>query len=143
MLLRALLSGNVVLFEEAMTELSDLPFDRVASYIHDNHISAFRALYCKAGLPDVAYPAFREALAAIREGSAGGSGGAARLRRSMVERVLAGCARERDDNIESLMALLRKFAVEAARDEARSFCDDLVAESPGLPLLVDETRLVA
>jgi uncharacterized protein (DUF2336 family) len=143
MLLRALLSGNVVLFEEAMTDLSGLPFDRVASYIHDNHISAFRALYCKAGLPDIAYPAFREALSAIREGLAGGSGGAARLRRGMVDRVLAGCARERGTNIESLIALLRRFAVEAARDEARSLCDDLVAEIPLLPPLIEDARLVA
>jgi hypothetical protein len=28
----------------------------------------------------------------------------------------------------SLMALLRRFAVEAAREEARLFCEDLVAE---------------
>jgi hypothetical protein len=28
----------------------------------------------------------------------------------------------------ALLALLRRFAVEAAREEARSFCDDLVAE---------------
>ena len=29
----------------------------------------------------------------------------------------------------SLLALLRRFAVEAAREEARLFCDDLVAEA--------------
>jgi hypothetical protein len=28
-----------------------------------------------------------------------------------------------------LLALLRQFAVEAAREEARSFCDDLVADA--------------
>jgi hypothetical protein len=27
----------------------------------------------------------------------------------------------------SLLALLRRFAVEAAREEARMFCDDLIA----------------
>src|SRR5262249_58575395 len=68
MILRALLSGNVVLFEEALADLSGMPIDRVTGYIHDNNISGFRALYEKAGLPDVAYPAFREAIAAIREG---------------------------------------------------------------------------
>src|SRR5262249_55713533 len=81
MILRALLSGNVVLFEEALAELSDMPIDRVTGYIHDKNISGFRALYEKAGLPDVAYPAFREALAAIREGFLiGEQGGAARLK---------------------------------------------------------------
>jgi hypothetical protein len=31
------------------------------------------------------------------------------------------------------LALLRRFAVEAAREEARLFCEDLVAASPMLP----------
>jgi uncharacterized protein (DUF2336 family) len=129
MILRGLLSGNVVLFEEALAELSDLPLDRVTGYIHDRNISGFAALYRKAGLPDAAYPAFREAIAAMREGALlGEQGGVARLKRRMVERVLARCAQERDPEIASLLALLRRFAVEAAREEARMFCDDLVAD---------------
>jgi len=47
MILRALLSGNVVLLEEALAELSDLPLDRVTSYIHDRNIFRLRALYRK------------------------------------------------------------------------------------------------
>ena len=130
MLLRALLSGNVVLFEEALAELSDMPIDRVTGYIHDKNISGFRALYHKAGLPDAAYPAFREALAAIRAGLlVGEQGGATRLKRRMVERVLSACADERGADSVSLLALLRQFAVEAAREEARLFCDDLVADA--------------
>ena len=76
MILRALLSGNVVLFEEALAELSDVPIDRVTGYIHDRNISGFGALYRKAGLPDQAYPAFREAIEAMRGGalSAGRAG---------------------------------------------------------------------
>jgi len=137
MILRALLSGNVVLFEEALAELSAMPIDRVTGYIHDNNISGFRALYEKAGLPDVAYPAFREALAAIREGILiGEQGGAARLKRRMVERVLDSCSHERGADTASLLALLRRFAVEAAREEARLFCDGLVAET--YALLPDE-----
>ena len=98
MILRALLSGNVVLFEEALAELSGVPIDRVTSYIHDKNISGFRALYRKAGLPDAAYPAFREAIAAMREGVLiGEQGGAARLKRRMVERVLGGLRRRSAD----------------------------------------------
>lgn len=129
MILRALLSGNVVLFEEALAELAGMPIDRVTSYIHDKNVSGFRALYRKAELPDMAYPAFREALAALRDGVlVGEQGGAARLKRGMVERVLDACAAMRDETMASLVALLRRFAVEAAREEARLFCDDLVAE---------------
>ena len=145
MILRALLSGNVVLFEEALTELSGVPLDRVTSYIHDKNISGFRALYSKAGLPDVAYPAFREALIAMRDGIlVGEQGGVARLKRRMVEHVLARCAALRGEDLRgpdmaSLLALLRRFAVEAAREEARMFCDDLVAND----YMVGDSRLVA
>ncbi len=68
MILRALLSGNVVLVEEALAELSGLPIDRVISHVHDKTISGFHALYRKAGLPDAAYPAFREGITAMRQG---------------------------------------------------------------------------
>ena len=146
MILRALLSGNVVLFEEALAELSGLSLDRVTSYIHDKNISGLSALYRKAGLPDQAYPAFRAAIAAMREGAlVGEHGEVARLKRRMVEHVLEACAAERGQDLASLMALLRRFAVEAAREEARMFCDDLVANDampPPQPLLTDN-RLVA
>lgn len=129
MILRALLSGNIVLFEEALAELSGLPIERITSYIQDRNISGFRALYRKAELPEMAYPAFRAALTALREGVlVGEQGGVGRLKRRMVERVLSACAAIRDDSMAPLLALLRRFAVEAARDEARLFCDDLVAE---------------
>jgi uncharacterized protein (DUF2336 family) len=140
MILRALLSGNILLFEEALAELSGVPLDRVTSYIHDKNISGFRALYSKAGLPDLAYPAFREAIAAMREGILiGEHGGVARLKRRMVERVLSRCSHEREPETASLLALLRRFAVEAAREEARMFCDDLVAAD----YLVADNRMVA
>ena len=60
-------------------------------------------------------------------GGLGEQGGVARLKRRMVERVLTRCAGERGADMASLLALLRRFAVEAAREEARMFCDDLVA----------------
>ncbi|MGB2593859.1 MAG: DUF2336 domain-containing protein [Pseudolabrys sp.] len=130
MILRALLSGNVVLFEEALAELSSIPIDRVTAYVHDRNISGFRALYREAGLPEVAYPAFREALAAMRAGLLiGEQGGASRLKRRMVERVLDACSHERGEEAASVLALLRRFSVEAAREEARLFCDDLVADA--------------
>jgi uncharacterized protein (DUF2336 family) len=140
MMLRALLCGNVVLFEEALMELSGVELDRVTSYIHDKNISGFRALYAKAGLPDVAYPAFREAIMAMRDGIlVGEQGGVARLKRGMIERVLARCSGERGPEMASVLALLRRFAVEAAREEARMFCDDLVAND----YMVTDSRLVA
>ena len=129
LVLRALLSGNVEMFEEALAELSDLPLARVSALVHDKGITGFRALFERAGLPASTYPAFREAVEAMREGGfAADTGGAMRLKRRMVERVLTRCADESDVDIEPLLTLLRRFAAEAAREEARMFCQDLVAD---------------
>lgn len=128
LILRALLCGNLAMFEEALAELSDLSIARVSALVHDRGGSGFRALFDRAGLPATAYPAFREALAALREGYAGEIGGASRLKRRMIERVLTRCEQVAIGDIEPLLTLLRRFATEAAREEARLFCDDLVAQ---------------
>jgi len=142
LILRALLSGNILLFEEALADLADVPVERVSGYIHDRNLSGFAALYSKAGLPQTAYPAFREAVAALREGVLLGEvGGATCLKRRMVERVLDGCAEEATGALTLLTALLRRFATEAAREEARMFCHDLVAEDRFVA--EEEYRLVA
>jgi hypothetical protein len=60
-------------------------------------------------------------------------GEAARLRRRMVERVLTHC--ETDPMAaEPLLVLLRRFATESAREEARLFCDELLAEDTVEPM---------
>jgi uncharacterized protein (DUF2336 family) len=140
MILRALLSGNVRMFEEALADLSGLPLPRVEGLVQQAG-SGFRALHQKAGLPASTYPAFREAVEAMREaGAAGELGGSARLKRRMIERVLTRCEQEVLGDIEPLLTLLRRFATEAARDEARMFCRDLVA--PDLPSARDILALI-
>jgi uncharacterized protein (DUF2336 family) len=127
LILRALLSGNITLFEEALADLSGMPLPRVVGLVHDRGSSGFRAVYEKAGLPDAAYPAFREAIAAMNEdGFVGDASGAAQLKRRTIERVLTRCASHELGDVEPLMTLLRRFAAEAAREEARMFCGDLV-----------------
>lgn len=127
LILRALLSGNVEMFEEALAELADLPLARVSALVHDKSTAAFHALFRRAELPASTFPAFRAALEAMREGGfIAEPGGATRLRRQMVERVLTRCADESGVEIEPLLTLLRRFAAEAAREEARMFCEQLV-----------------
>jgi hypothetical protein len=60
------------------------------------------------------------------DGFLGDPSGSARLKRRMIERVLTRCASADMDEIAPLVMLLRRFATEAAREEARLFCDDLV-----------------
>jgi uncharacterized protein (DUF2336 family) len=134
LVLRALLSGNVELFVQALAELSEMPHMRVSALVHDKRGTGFRALYRKAGLPESTYPAFCEAIEAMREGGfVGDPHGATNLKRRMVERVLTRCAEQSLGEIEPLLTLLRRFAAEAAREEARMFCDDLVANDAITP----------
>jgi uncharacterized protein (DUF2336 family) len=130
LILRALLSGNIALFEQALAELTDMPVARVSGLIHDRGSVGLRALLEKAQLPASTYPAFKEAIEALREGFGHETGGAARLKRRMIERVLTRCEDADLGELAPLLTLLRRFATEAAREEARLFCDELVADDP-------------
>jgi uncharacterized protein (DUF2336 family) len=128
LVLRALLSGNMQFLIEALAELSDVTPARVATILGDRTGHGFRALYERAGLPEGAYGAFRAALEVVHEmGFAGDGQGHAILRRRMVERVLTRYESAGPHELDQLLALLRRFAAEAAREEARSYTADLVA----------------
>src|SRR6201996_6788665 len=128
LILRALLSGNIELFDAALAELADLPQARVSALLHDRGAAGLSALLKRAGLPESTFGAFRVALEAFHEnGFVGSAGDAAKLRRRMVERVLTHCETDRGAT-DPLMILLRRFATESAREEAREFCDELLAE---------------
>jgi uncharacterized protein (DUF2336 family) len=128
LILRALLSGNLELFDAALAELSGLPRARVSALLHERGRASLHALLLRAGLPESTFSAFGVALEACHEnGFAETIGAAARLRRQMVERVLTHCETD-SRSAEPLLILLRRFATESAREEARLFCDELVAE---------------
>lgn len=129
LLLRALLSGNVQLFEAALSDLADLPPARIARLLEDRSGKGLRAAFDRAQLPAPLLMAARAALAIVRESpSLADASAALRLKRRLVDGVLAHCQREAaggDGDLGALLMLLRRFAVEAAREEARRFCDDL------------------
>ena len=128
LILRALLSGNLELFDASLAELSDLPQARVSALLHDRGGASLQALLIRAGLPKSTFAAFRVALEACHEtGYVDSLDRSARLRRRMVERVLTHCETDRQA-AEPLLILLRRFATESAREEARMFCEELVAE---------------
>lgn len=128
LVLRALLSGNRDLFEAALVELSGLRDDKVAGLIRDARGAGFAALYTRAGLPEQILPAFRAALEAQREyGDV--HGGAARLSLVMIERVLTACEEINGGELDRLMALLRRFEMEAALEEARASAAQMAAEA--------------
>jgi uncharacterized protein (DUF2336 family) len=128
LLLRALLSGNARFVAETFAELSGVSAERVASVLADHNAHGFRALYERAGLPQPAFEAFRAAVQALQEfGPDSDLFGTSMLKRRMVERVLALYAGNGGREIDYLLALLRRFAAEVAREEARYFTADLVA----------------
>lgn len=138
LILRALLCGNVRLFEYALSDLAGVPVGRVSSLLADRSGSGITALMSRAGLPASTFIGFRETISALGDTSlADGVGGVARLRRRMVERVLTRCSAIETPEVEPLLILLRRFATEAAREEARLFCDELVAEQESLVALDD------
>ena len=133
LILRALLSGNVELLDASLAELSGLPQARVSGLLHDRGGAGLQALLIRAGLPESTFAAFRVALEASHEtGYVDSLSGVARLRRRMVERVLTHCETDRRA-AEPLLILLRRFATELAREEARTFCEELVAEDVNAP----------
>jgi uncharacterized protein (DUF2336 family) len=118
--LRALLSRDLVLFEAALTALSGQSPRRVAGFVRDFEGRGFAAVFAEAGFPKATLPVFRAALAAEREiGFAGSPAGERTLSRRIVERALTACEGAAAEGLASMRALLRRFAVEAARDEAR------------------------
>jgi uncharacterized protein (DUF2336 family) len=137
LILRALLSGNLDLFDHSLAELSGLPLSRVFALLHDRGGASLHALLRRAGLPQSTFAAFQMALDVNHEtGFVDSAEGAARLRRRMVERVLTHCGTDQQA-AEPLLILLRRFATESAREEARLFCDELVAEQTIAPIHQD------
>lgn len=128
LVLRALLSGNASLFETSLVELTGLPQRRVAALAFGRG-AGLDALLTKAGFPRSTVPAFRAAVAAILEtGFVETRSSVTRLQRRMVERVLTQCEREAASSHDPLLVLLRRFAIEAAREDARLFCDETATQ---------------
>lgn len=128
LLLRSLLLGHLDLLHEAFVQLTQLPSPRVATILHEGAGAAVRALLSRAGFPASIQTAFAAAIATAQEvGFADTREALVRLRRRMVERVLTACEHDPATS-EALLILLRRYATEFAREEARLYCDELVAE---------------
>src|SRR5579864_5139943 len=128
LLLRSLLSGRIELLHAALVELTGLPEKRIAGILAERAGSGLKALLTRAGFPSSMLAAFRAALNAVHEvGFVGTYDGMARLRSRMVERVLTSCQHDEAAS-DALLTMLRRYATESAREEARRYCDELVAE---------------
>ncbi|MBV8614917.1 MAG: DUF2336 domain-containing protein [Acetobacteraceae bacterium] len=115
LLLRAALSGEREMFAMALAELAGISPARAAELTRARS-EGVAALMAKAGLPAHAAPAFRAALAALDAHSADDGEG---LRPDLVSATIAACEARNDPALAPVVALLWRFAAEAARVEAR------------------------
>lgn len=142
LLLRAACVGNLRFVEEALARLAGQPMARVAALVAEGRESAFRALYLKAGMPARAFPAFAAAVEVHRDllretgGWDGSAGDRARFARRLVERVLTRVTGIDRRDSDDLLAMLRRFAADAARDHVRALVAERTADA--VPLLIDD-----
>jgi uncharacterized protein (DUF2336 family) len=118
LMLRALLSGNICLFEAALVELSGLPERRTLGLARQSRGAGLAVLFRAAGIHASLLPAFEAALAARAEFDDPAIA-SARLSRAMIHRTLAACETMPASEAQTLLVLLRRFEAEAARDNAR------------------------
>jgi uncharacterized protein (DUF2336 family) len=143
LLLRALLSRSMAFVEAAFADLARMPLARVAGLLHDRRGVGFSALFDRAGLPNSLKPAFAAAIAAHREmGAVDLVTDQARLSQGMVEHVLTACAGLPEEGAGRLMALLRRYEVEAAREAAREAAGALAQNAAGFALEYQPTALI-
>ena len=138
LVLRALLSGNRDLFEAALVELSGLREDKVAGSCAISAAPASRRSMRARPAGKISARLPRRAGGATRIWQASAAGGEARLSLVMIERVLTACEEINDGELDKLMALLRRFEMEAAREEAREATSRTFSRSRG----TDDRRVV-
>lgn len=137
LILRALLSGATTFVEAAFAELSDMPLSRVAGLLADPRGAGFAAVYRKTGLSASLAPAFRAAFEALRRrGFNAGVHDQPRLSRAVVEHVIAACDSLPVEEAGRLVAMLRRFESEAAREDARERADRM-ADQAALETLME------
>ena len=134
LLMRALMSGDLGLFRHALADLADMPESRVAGLVANGRGQGFAALCLKAGLPEAFLPAFRAALDVVAEGPRPSE---AELSNVLTVRLIAACEAEGKADLAPILALLRRFAAESAREAARGFVEDAAVAVPA-PLCLPE-----
>jgi uncharacterized protein (DUF2336 family) len=89
LILRAACMGDIRFCEEAFAQMAKLPVHKAWVLLHDAGPLGLRALYDRAGLPEVLYPAFRVAFDVFHETQFdGGDRDRERFERRMLERIL-------------------------------------------------------
>lgn len=126
-LLRAVASGQTLLFETALSTLAAMPRERVRALIASGRPSNLRALLHRARIPEKTFPALEAAIEVIRIGDAAhGAQSDYRRATQLIDTIVARYQNRRDRELDQILALLRHFATEAKRTAARDYAHQLM-----------------
>lgn len=125
-LIRAVASGQTTLFESALAALSGVPRARVGALVASGRAASLAALLAKARLPERTFPAFTAAIEVLRADAAE-TGAVSDYRRAtrLIDAIVARYQKRRDRELDTILALLRRFAREAKRAAARDYAEQL------------------
>ena len=129
LILRSLLCGSRALLAAALADLAGLSAARAAGLVHDPRGAGFAAAALKAGLPPHALPVFRAALSALATRGAGTGEG---LKNELIGAVIRACERDGNPALAPFLALLWRFAAEAARADARTKTRAAIRAKPAI-----------
>jgi uncharacterized protein (DUF2336 family) len=126
-LLRAVASGQTLLFDTALAALANVPLTRVRALVASGRRSNLRVLFQQSRLPPKIYPALEAAIDVIRSGDAA-SDALSDYRRAtqLIDAIIARYQRRLDRELDQILALLRTFATDAKRSAARDYAQHLM-----------------
>ena len=117
LILRAACTGDIRFCEEAFAQAAKLPVHKAWVLLHDAGPLGLRALYDRAGLPEVLYPAFRVAFDVFHETQFdGGERDRERFERRMLERILTQYEGLAADDLDYLLDRLGGLTDDKALD---------------------------
>jgi len=125
LLLRAACTGDMRLCEEAFSQLAGIPVHKSWILLHDAGPLGLRAIYDRAKMPEVLYPAFRVALDVYHETELDGQPhDRERFERRMLERILTQYDHLAADDLGYLLDRLRGIAEEESDEDDTSGARD-------------------
>ncbi|MCT8267267.1 DUF2336 domain-containing protein [Afifella sp. JA880] len=122
LLVRAAVCGQIDFFEQAIAALADMPRRRVSALVAAGRSSGLGALLRKAGLPAGAVPVIVTVMEVLRDlDCEAGSGHDYRRATRLIDAVLLRYGARPTGELDDLLALLRRLAMDAKRDAARGY----------------------
>ncbi|MCF6321423.1 MAG: DUF2336 domain-containing protein [Rhizobiaceae bacterium] len=125
-LLRTICMGNITLFCQALSRLSDIPAVRIEAMISQKRHSAFRAAYIKSGMPVQAFDVFSTALSVWQELLSEPEWiSRARMPYLVTRQLVEKYRGDQNEVVDELLLLLQKISSDMAREEARTHVVEL------------------